>query len=164
MTTQNSQGSNQINFEKVQTIDGLLEIFYAVMAGENGEARDWDVLRYCCQPDAKMIRYEKDLQGIVRPQYLSIEDYINSIGKWIETKRETGFYELEIHKIVNEFGPIAHVWSTSESFHSMSDKEPYVRNIHSFQLVKHDDRWWIINLFWTRETPNNPIPKEYLPK
>jgi len=150
--------------DKVQTIESTIEALYAVMAGKKGEARDWDLLRYLCHADAKMIRYEKDLQGVICAQYLSPDDYINSIGKWIETKRETGFYETEIHKVVNTFGSMAHVWSTSESFHNEFDKESYVRNIHSFQLVNHDNRWWIINLYWTRETPTNPIPKEYLPK
>ncbi len=150
-------------FERVQDVNSTIDILYETMAGEQGEARPWDLYKYLFWKDAVIIRYEKDLEGVVRPQFMTPDEYVNTIGKWMQTVRKTGFYEREICNKTEVFGPIAHVWSTSESFHSLEDKEPYVRNIHSFQMVYHEGRWWIVSLYWTRETPENPIPEKYLP-
>ena len=149
--------------EKVKTIDAIVNANYECLCGEPGEPRNWDLYRYLFHPEGKLIRYEKDFtDGILRPQFLSADDYINGIGHWIETKRKTGFYENEAHKVVDVFGNIAQVFSTYQSFHTKDDVEPYTRGINGFQLLYHEDRWWILSLFWQRETDEFPIPEKYL--
>ena len=37
-----------------------------------------------------------------------------------------------------------------------------VRGINSFQLVRHGGRWWVVSIMWQAETPQTPIPAEYL--
>lgn len=150
--------------KNVNSIDAVIQTLYDVIGGEKGEKRDWDLFRYLFFEGAKLVLYEKDLEGIIRPRYLTPDDYVNTIGDWLENKRTTDFFENEIHKNIDIFGPIAHAWSAYESFHSKADKDPYMRGINSFQLVFHDERWWIVNLYWTRETPSNPIPEKYLGK
>ncbi len=155
-------------FDKVQTIDSTIQTAYDCLAGEAGDKRNWDLYLYLYHPNAQMIRYENDfVDGEDRPQYMSPYDFVSSIGKYMETMKKTGFYEREIHKIKKVYGPITHVWSTCESFESKEDMEnnnPYVRNVHSFQLAHYQNRWWIINLFWYRETEEYPIPNEFLGK
>jgi hypothetical protein len=56
------------------------------------------------------------------------------------------------------------VFSTYESYRSEADEEPFARGINSIQLLNDGSRWWIINIYWTAESKNNPIPVEYLPK
>lgn len=146
----------------VTSIDAVIQTLYDVISGEEKEKRDWDLFRYLFLEDAKLVLYEKDLKGIIRPRYLTPDDYVNTIGDWLESKRTSDFFENEIHKIVETFGSIAHAWSTYESFHYKGDKVPYMRGINSFQLLFHDERWWIVNLYWTRETQENPLPKKYL--
>lgn len=158
------QFSNDKYLKKVKTIDSIIEALYDVISGHKGQVRDWNLFKFLFHPDAKLIPYEKDLEGIIRARYLSPDDYINTIGKWLETKRDTDFYENEIHKVVNTFRNISQVFSTYESFHNKLDEKPYMRGVNSFQLLNHHNRWWIINIYWARETPENPIPKEYLPK
>ena len=155
--------SNQEYLEKVQSIEGIIDALYESMSGEIGEPRDWDLYRFLFHPGAKSIRYDRDLDGEINAQYLSPDDYVNTIGKWMETTRKTGFYERDIYRIIHTFGNISHVWCTSESFHNKSDEKPYVRNIHSYQLLNHNGRYWIMSLYWARETPENPIPDKYLP-
>jgi len=41
---------------------------------------------------------------------------------------------------------------------------PFMRGINSIQLLNDDNRWWIINIYWTQESEENPIPDMYLPK
>ena len=74
-----------------------------------------------------------------------------------------GFFEKEIHRVSQRFGPIAHVWSTYES--RQTENGPIIaRGINSIELFWDGKRWWIANAIWTDETKENPIPKEYLPK
>ena len=77
---------------------------------------------------------------------------------------ENGFFEKEINRVTNTFGNITQVFSTYESFRSESDEKPFMRGINSIQLLNDGDRWWIINIYWTQESKENPIPDEYLPK
>ena len=73
-----------------------------------------------------------------------------------------GFYEKEIFRgEVTSFGNISHVWSGYASFEKTS-KKPIIRGVNSFQLLYDNKRWWVISAYYTRETPTNPIPKEFL--
>jgi hypothetical protein len=152
--------------KSVESIDSIIETNYIILGGEAGEARDWDLYRTLFHPDGRLIRYEKDLKdGVLRPQFLSVDDYINTTGKWLNTGKKTAFYENEAHKEVHAFGNIAQVFSTYQCFNSKEDMEnnkPYTRGINSFQLLYDQDRWWILNLFWARETPELPIPEKFL--
>ena len=91
---------------------------------------------------------------------MSPDDYIKSSGKWLV---ENGFFEKEIHRSTDTFGNISQVFSTYESFRSEADKVPFMRGINSIQLLNDGNRWWIINIYWTQESEDRPIPKEYLP-
>jgi hypothetical protein len=33
---------------------------------------------------------------------------------------------------------------------------------HSFQLLRHGGRWWIVSVVWDFETPETPIPEDFL--
>ncbi|RLD24628.1 MAG: hypothetical protein DRI71_02015 [Bacteroidetes bacterium] len=147
--------------EKVQTLDSTIKTLYSVISGEKGEARDWELMRFLFHPDAKLIPSGKDSLGIYHARYMTVEDYISGSGKWLI---ENGFFEEEIHRSVNTFGNITQVFSTYESFRSKADDKPFMRGINSIQLLNDGKRWWIINIYWTSESSENPIPKEYLPK
>jgi len=157
----NAQDSVNNYDEKVKTLDSTLESLYAVISGEKGEARDWELMRYLFHPDAKLIPSGKNKEGNIGARYMTVDDYITNSGKWLI---ENGFFEKEIHRTNNTFGNITQVFSTYESFHSEADDKPFMRGINSIQLLNDGNRWWIINIYWTQESPENPIPETYLPK
>ena len=72
-------------------------------------------------------------------------------------------FEVEINREEQHFGNITHVWSTYESRRSEKDEKPFARGINSIQLMNDGDRWWILNIYWTAESPEHPIPEKYLP-
>jgi hypothetical protein len=149
----------------VQTMDDIIKTSYACIGGEPGEPRDWEFYRFLFHPDGKLISYENDTNGNLRPQFLSPEEYISRIGNWMETSRKTGFYEREIGRVEERYGNIAHCISTCESFHSLEDMEAgksYVRNVHSIQLAYYKERWWILSMYWQRASDEFPIPDKYL--
>jgi hypothetical protein len=73
-----------------------------------------------------------------------------------------GFYEREVGAPRGNYGNIAHVFSTYESFHSLSDKKPFMRGINSFQLLNDGKRWWVITISGRAKRRKTPIPKKYL--
>lgn len=147
--------------EKVKTLDTTLKTLYGVISGEKGEERNWQLFKYLFKPDAKLIPSGKNKEGIYNVRFMTPDDYITSSGNWLV---ENGFFEKEMTRSVNTFGNITQVFSTYESFKSEADTEPFMRGINSIQLLNDGVRWWIINIYWTQETEQNPIPMEYLPK
>ncbi|NMH88663.1 hypothetical protein [Flavivirga algicola] len=156
-----SQEKAKNHLEKVQTLDSTIETLYAVISGEKGVKRDWELFKFLFKPDAKLIPSGKNKEGAYKTRYMSPDDYIKSSGKWLV---ENGFFEKEIHREIDTFGNISQVFSTYESFKSESDEKPFMRGINSIQLLNDGKRWWVINIYWTQETPKNPIPEKYLPK
>ena len=161
-TTLSAQEEKTNNYlDKVQALDSTIETLYAVISGEKGEARDWELFKYLFKPEAKLIPSGKDKEGVYRVRYMSPEDYVESSGNWLV---ENGFFEKEISREVQTFGNITQVFSTYEAFKSEKDESPFMRGINSIQLLNDGQRWWIVNIYWTQESKEHPIPIEYLPK
>ena len=144
----------------VLSIDDTIKALYTAISGEKGEARNWKQFKFLFKPNAKLIPAGKDKYNFSKVNYLSPEDYIKNSGKWM---LKNGFHEKEISRRINKFGPIAHVFSTYESYQSKTDNIPFMRGINSIQLFNDGERWWIINIMWTNETEENIIPTAYLP-
>ena len=73
-----------------------------------------------------------------------------------------GFFEKEAARKTEQFGQIAHLFSTYESRHTPDDPKPFQRGINSFQLMNDGTRWWIVTIFWEGEDEKNPLPQKYL--
>ncbi len=155
-----AQSSTEDHTNKVKTLDSTISTLYSVISGEKGQERDWELMKFLFHPDAKLIPSGKNKEGIYKARYMTPDDYITSSGKWLV---QNGFFEKEIHRSVNTFGNITQVFSTYEAFKSETDKTPFMRGINSIQLLNDGKRWWIINIYWTQESKENPIPKAYLP-
>jgi hypothetical protein len=160
-TTIEAQENSVKYSEKVKTLDSTIETLYAVISGEKGQERDWELFKFLFMQNAKLIPTGKNEEGVFIARYMSPSDYINTSGSWLV---ENGFFEKEIHRTVNTFGNMTQVFSTYESFHSETDTEPFMRGINSIQLLNDGHRWWVVNIYWLQETPENQIPLEYLPK
>ena len=144
----------------VATIDGIMKAVYDVISGDAGKPRDWDRFRTLFHKDARMIPTGKNSQtGVTGARTLTPEDYIKRTEPVFAKE---GFHEREIARRTETYGNIAHAFSTYESFHSLSDKKPFMRGINSFQLMNDGKRWWVMTIFWQGETPETPIPKQYL--
>lgn len=145
------------NAADVESIDSIMNAVYDVISGSAGEARDWDRFRSLFIDGARLIpRSAKAPGGAV---ILCPEDYVTRSGPVLE---RDGFFEEEIGRKVDQYGDIAQVFSAYAAKRAADDAEPFMRGINSFQLMKHDGRWWVVTIFWQAETPDNPVPEEYL--
>jgi hypothetical protein len=147
--------------EDVSSVDAILHSLYDVISGPKGQARDWNRMRSLFLPDGRLIpsRVDRELHR-ADALILTVEGYIQRASGRMESE---GFFERGVHNNIEQFGSIAHVWSTYESRHNASDVMPYARGINSIQLLKSGNRYYIVEILWDAETPGTPIPKEYLP-
>jgi hypothetical protein len=145
--------------EDVSTIDGMITAWYEVISGPAGKSRDWARDRTLYIQDLRFVQVDLDKQGRPQPTILDHQKYVNTVDSGM---RKNGFFEKEIHRVTQRFGPIAHVWSTYESRRT-ADGPVFARGINSIELYWDGTRWWIANGIWSEESESNPIPSEFLP-
>jgi hypothetical protein len=144
------------------SIDNLINAAYDVISGPAGQARDWERERALFFPGARLIP-TATVPGrndvALAPVILDVEGYIDRVEPIFA---KSGFYEMEVARRTEQFGQIAHVWSTYESKYRKDDPEPFMRGINSFQLFHDGARWSIVNIYWQHESGLHPIPAKYL--
>jgi hypothetical protein len=153
--------SQSANPKDVESIDAIIAASYDVISGPAGKKRDWDRERSLFYPGARLIptatvpgKTDVDLAPLI----LDVEGYIARVEPLFAKE---GFYETEVARRVEEFGQIAHVWSTYESRRDPSEPKPVVRGINSFQLFNDGKRWWILSIYWQHESARYPLPEKY---
>ncbi|HEY9282469.1 MAG TPA: hypothetical protein VIP46_03350, partial [Pyrinomonadaceae bacterium] len=155
----------------VSTIDAIIGALYDVISGPAGQRRDWDRFRSLFAPGARLIPTgprrpagtpaDAPLTGNEEyaPRALTPEEYVQRSGPFLEGQ---GFFERETARRTEQFGHIAHAFSTYEGKVKSADAKPFVRGINSIQLVNDGRRWWIVTVFWEAETERTPLPEKYL--
>jgi hypothetical protein len=150
------------NLAEVASIDAIITAAYDVISGPIGKERDWDRERSLFIPGARLIPTAKKAGGEdvdLAPHVLDVDAYIARVEAYFQ---KNGFFEKEIARRTEQFGNIAHVWSTYESRHNADDPEPFTRGVNSIQLFHDGSRWWIVSIYWQQERTECPIPEKYL--
>jgi len=145
----------------VASIDAIIASVYDVISGPAGKKRDWDRMRSLFVPGARLIPTGPRQTGGYGSRVLTVDEYIERASGFFEKE---GFYEREAARKAEEFGQIAHVFSTYESRHAPGDAKPFQRGINSIQLMNDGKRWWIVTIFWEGEDEKNSLPEKYLKK
>jgi len=143
--------------EDVASIDAIVVALYDVISGGVGQARDWDRMRSLFVPGARLMPLGNRPGGAVGLRVLEVNDYIALSGPFLE---RVGFREREIARRTEQFGHIAHVFSTYEG--RVETENRTIRGINSIQLMNDGTRWWVLNIFWEAESPTLQLPPEYL--
>jgi len=143
----------------VESVDAIVAAVYDVISGPAGQARDWDRWRSLFIPEARLISVGRDREGGTVYRVMTPENYVELAAASLE---ENGFFEEEIGRTQEGFGPVVHLFSAYQSKRSMEDEEPFARGINSFQLMSDGDRWWVVTIYWTSERPDLPIPERYI--
>ena len=141
----------------VDTIDHIIAAVYDVISGPAGQ-RDWDRFRSLYYPGARMVPTRRDDKGNLSARVATPDEYATRSQDFFTRE---GFFENSVANRVEQWGNIAHVWSTYESRHAKGEK-PFARGINSFQLFNDGARWWILTVYWQAEGPAHPLPDKYL--
>jgi hypothetical protein len=155
---------NMANPADVASIDAIIAAAYDSISGPAGEKRDWKRVRSLFIPGARLVPTLKEpgatsFEGEIAPQMLDVEAFIARSAPYF---KKDGFFEKEIARRTEQFGHIAHAWSTYESRHKADDSEPFMRGINSIQLFYDGSRWWIVTIYWQHESTEQPVPAKYL--
>lgn len=145
----------------VNSIEAVVKAFYEAISAESGHKLDRTRLRSLFVPDGRIaaaIPPRKNLPADVifrtPDQYADDSDAYTTAHGFFDS---TPAYRTEF------FGLMAHVYSTYESRAHPSDEKPMARGVKSFELLKSGDRWWIVEVYWDAERPDNPLPPHYSP-
>jgi len=148
--------------EDVKSVEAIVAATYDVISGPSGKKRDWDRFRSLFYPGARLIPAGKrPNETEIRARVLSPDEYVERSAPFLEKE---GFFERGISNKIEHYGNIAHVFSTYESRRKADDGQPFQRGINSFQLINDGRRWCVMTILWQAETPDAPIPAEYLKK
>ena len=143
----------------VVSVDSIIAAVYDVISGPAGKKRDWDRMRSLFVPGARLIPTGPRQAGGYGSRVLTVDEYIERASGVFEKE---GFFEREAARQTEQFGQIAHAFSTYESRHAPDDAKPFQRGINSIQLMNDGKRWWIVTIFWEGEDEKTPLPEKYL--
>lgn len=148
--------------EDVDSVRALVSALYDSISFGPGQSRDWNRLRSLFLPGGRLIRVFSELPA--DQQVLDVETFITRSEEFLKNSEfeVKGFLEREVWTHSDQFGDIAHVLSTYESYFATDPHVPIARGLNSIQLMRHGGRWWTVTIFWDVETPERPIPKQYL--
>jgi hypothetical protein len=147
--------------EEVSSIDNIITALYASISGEKGEPRQWEMFHSLFTENAQLIPTGKNEEGVVGFRSWTPKQYEEQANEWLVSE---GFHETETFRVTESFGPVTHIFSTYDSRNSVKDEKPFARGINSIQLLNDGNRWWIMTIYWSSETSENPIPSKYLAK
>lgn len=142
------------NPEDVATIDGLIHAYYASVSGHPG-LRDADRMLSLFVAGGKI---SIDLTG-EKPTHKLVEDYLKT-DAFLTISSD--FFEREISRETQQFGDMANVLSTYGISDAMANTDYFARGVTLFQLVRQNERWWILSTLWQRESPERPLPPNLL--
>jgi hypothetical protein len=138
------------------TLDELIKALDDAVSGPGD--KDRTCFRGLMLPDARLAPLAKTPDG-------SFTSHVLTVDGWIEAVKKRGsnvFYERQIKVATEQYGHIAHLWSTYEIRPTPGGKAT-VRGINSIQAVNTGTSWKVVEIFWQAETPDQPVPEKYLP-
>ncbi|HEX2536567.1 MAG TPA: hypothetical protein VHK69_22645, partial [Chitinophagaceae bacterium] len=150
--------SGVANPADVASVDAMVKAVYAVITGPAGP-RDWNRFHGLFQPGAKMGAMADGPNGFQFIE-LSPAQYQKSNEPFF---LQSGFYEEELGRTVQQFGNIAQVQSAYQ-FRMEPNGPVAQRGINYITLVKNEGRWWISSLVWQEEGGDLKIPADLLKK
>lgn len=152
-----------------QPILDAIDDLYASISGGVDEARDLDRLRAVCTENVRLTVAPAPSNPTGKPVVMTLDQYIERAGPVLV---RCGFREKGLHNTVEQFGAVAHVFSSYAATVAVDPRtgevhqadKPYARGINSIQLIKIDGSWRVDSILWDEERlPDQPIPPKYLP-
>jgi hypothetical protein len=159
-TLPSPQGPSAARPADVASVDAIVAEVYAVISGPKGEKRDWDRFRSLFLPGAQLVHTGPNKEGGYDATSVSPSQYATRAESYFEKE---GFFERESFRHMDRYGNIVQLFSTYESRHDSKDVKPFAKGINSFQLFFDGTRWWVVSIYWQQESPDMPVPKQYLP-
>lgn len=141
-----------------KSIDGVLNEFLRLLSSEEGKTKNITAIRSLFLPTANFTVHTHDDSMVPPLETVELEEFLTLLK---DPYYESGYKESGIHKIVEQYNGIAHVFQT---YHAKDSDNYEELGITSYQLVQFNDRWWISNVLWTGNSNGMEIPEKYYQK
>lgn len=145
--------------DDVKSLDAIIAAAYSAISGPAGP-RDWDRFRSIFLPQARFTQVGKTPDGSTIIISWGVDEFIRDAGIVFA---KDAFYENGIVNEPSGYGNMRQVLSSYESRRAPGEK-PFERGINSFQALYDGKRWWIVDIFWDSERPDNPLPAKFAMK
>lgn len=139
------------------SIDTVIGELYGSLKFNSNTMPDWDRFQSLFIDSAYLIHVADTTY-----QRMSVDTFIDAYRKQINSGNFISFNEFEIHRVTDTYGHISQVYSTYKEEAETSKGPINSRGINSIQLLKKDDRWYIVSIIWYDENEENPLPPGYL--
>jgi hypothetical protein len=146
------------NPKDVASADAIIAAVYEANSIMVDQKKDPDRFRSLFVPDARMMPTATAPNRVVILRTQTVEEYIKAA---MSGPQRGGFFEREISRTMESYGPIMQAFSTYESRRNVADTTR-VRGINSIQLYNDGTRWWVVGVLWANERNNGTIPPAYL--
>ena len=144
----------------VATIESTVRAFYDAISTPAGGRLNRDRLRSLFVPAGRIVAGRAPNSGQAADViFLSPDEYAAISDAHTVSK---GFFDHNLANHIERFGAMAHVYSTYESRFDRESTKPVARGIKSIELLNSDNRWYIVQVYYDLERPDNPIPDHYL--
>lgn len=149
----------EANPEDVSSIDAIMKSYYEVVSGPAGVERQWarDSSLHFSNPYIVLITDGENGEAV--PSQMSLAEFHKSSRSLVDS----GFFEYEIYRVVEERGALAQVWSTYE-WRSTENGPIGGRGINSLQLFNDGKRYWLLSWMFDARKDAPPVPDKYLPE
>jgi len=141
----------------VGSADAIVKALYEVISGGAGVPRDWDRFRHLFMSGSRLEPTRKNEAGELIVASITPDEYI----QMFTSRVSGGFFESEIHKSVESYGTLTHIFSTYETREKIGGPVTN-RGINSIQVFFDGKRYYVLNVFWCAETMGFALPERYL--
>jgi len=142
------------NPDDVVTIDGLIDAYYESVSGHPGK-RDAERMQSLFIKGGNM--------GINRTGDEPVHQFVEELlltDRFLTISND--FFERELSRDTQQFGDMANVISTYGISDAIENTNYSARGVMVFQLIRHNDRWWIVSTMFQRESPEFPLTADLL--
>jgi SnoaL-like domain len=136
----------------------LLATFAKAISAPAGAAPDWATFRSLFVPGARIESVVADSSGGLTWRSQTVDEFITAATPGMH---RSGFEENVLGTRIHIYGAIAHVWSGYEVRRGSGGAPRRIRGVNSYQLVRQDGRWRVVELLWTNERAAGPLPAEW---
>jgi hypothetical protein len=136
----------------------LLAAFFAAVSFAPGGRPEYARLAGLFLDGATLIR-----AGGEAPEISTVGAFVAPRQAAVDAGELTAFQEVETAAVTEEFGDVAHRWSTYEKSGVRDGVAFHGRGLISTQFVRTGSGWRISTMAWDDERPGLTVPDRYLP-
>lgn len=137
----------------VESVDAIVDAYYDVISGPAGH--EYEAGRDASLHAPLAIITRLSASGLDKRHDLAAEQGA------VPAVYAEGFFEVEINRIVEQYGNMAHVWSTYE-VRASPGGDATALGLNSISLYRDDGRWWIASWSTQLVDDENKLSDRYL--